>query len=392
MRPRAWWRRSVTGVLAYASIALLTASVAPTLAQPRFVAHTIATGLPGGYQPTVVDLNRDGALDVIALSTGLDELVWYENPGWQQHVITTGLNVAINLAAGDLDDDGIPEIVLAHEFGTTHERSLGVVLLLTHQGDPGEPWHVREIDRTPTVHRLRWADIDGTGRQVLVSAPLTGPAAAPPEYRDSVSLYWYDPDDWSRRIVAEADDGVVHGLLVKPWYEPDRDAVFTASFVGVHVHRFIDGEWIRSRIVPGDPAPWPRSGASEIEVGRLGQARFVTTIEPWHGDQVVVYHEDAESWTRQVIDTVDSGHTIVTADFDGDGRDEIVTGSRGETPSLRLYAATDDDGRDWSSQVLDDGGMSPSGCAAADLDADGDVDLVCIGGGTENLKWYENVS
>ena len=57
---------------------------------PRFVTHTIAAELASGYQPVVVDLNRDGRLDVIALSTRLEELSWYENPGWERHVLTTG--------------------------------------------------------------------------------------------------------------------------------------------------------------------------------------------------------------------------------------------------------------------------------------------------------------
>ena len=388
-------QRDRVGATAFAGIALLVSTCAPASGQVshRFVTHTIATGLTGGYQPVVVDLNRDERPDVIGLSVQLDELAWYENPGWEKHVLTTGLNRAINLAAHDLDDDGIPELVVAHEFGTSHGSSLGVLSLLTHQGDPTRSWHVREIDRTPTVHRVRWADIDGTGRKVLVNAPLVGAAALAPEYRDAVPIFWYRPEDWSRHIVTEHEQGVVHGLLVKPWQDPDRDAIFSASFAGVHVHRFIDGEWIRSRITGGDPAPWPRSGSSEVEIGRLGDRAFVTTIEPWHGDQVVVYREDGGgSWTRQVVDTVASGHTIVTTDFNRDGRDEIVTSDRGDTRSLYLYAATSPDGAEWSRQVIDDGDMSASGCAVADLDVDSRPDLVCIGGGTSNLKWYENVS
>ena len=93
-----------------------------------------------------------------------------------------------------------------------------------------------------------------------------------------------------------------------------------------------------------------------------------------------------------MVDTVTSGHTIVTADFNRDGRDEIVTSDRGDTRSLYLYAATSPDGAEWSRQVIDDGDMSASGCAVADLDVDSRPDLVCIGGGTSNLKWYENVS
>lgn len=394
---------SLLEAAATAGLALLVSSLpavtsGPAHAQegasegPRFVTHTIAAELASGYQPVVVDLNRDGRLDVIALSTRLDELAWYENPGWQRHVLTTGLNRAINAAARDLDDDGIPEIAVAHEFGTTHETSLGVLSLLTHQGDPAQPWSVQEIDRTPTVHRIRWADIDGSGRDVLISAPLSGPAASAPDYRDAVPLIWYRPDDWTRRTIADAGQGVVHGLLVEPWDDPDRDAVLSTSFAGVHLHRYIDGEWIGSRIADGDPAPWPRSGASEVDFGRLGDRTFVTTIEPWHGNQVVVYREDGDAWTRQVIDRIGSSHTIVTADFDGDGRHEIVTGDRGEPRNLYLYAAADADGDTWSRKVLDEGGMSPSACVAEDLDGDGRTDLVCIGGGTANLKWYENVS
>ena len=362
------------------------AAVQDAAAGPKLVAHTIDAELAGGYQPVVVDLNRDGRLDVIGLSTRLDELAWYENPGWERHVLTTGITRAINAAARDLDGDGIPEVVLAHDFGTTHARSLGILTLLTHTGDPTQPWEARDVDRTPTVHRVRWADVDGSGRPVLVTAPLSGPAAEPPEYRDAVPVYWYRPDDWIRRTVTDAGQGVVHGLLVKPWDEPGRDAAFTASFTGVHVHRFVDGDWSRERFAAGDPAPWPQSGASEVETGRLGERTFVTTIEPWHGPQVVVYVEEGDGWRRQVIDDIGSGHTIVTADFDGDGRDEIVTGDRGESEMLYLYAASDADGAAWSRQALDDG-MSPSGCAIAAR-----PDLVCIGGRTGNLKWYENVS
>ena len=361
---------------------------------PRFVTHTIDGELTSGYQPVVADLNRDGRPDVIGLSTRIGELAWYENPGWRRHVLATGLNRSINAAARDLDGDGIPEIALAHEFGTTHANSLGILSLLTHDGDPTAPWSIREVDRTPTVHRIRWADPDGTARPVLVSAPLSGPVAEPPEYRDAVPVYWYRPDDWRRRTVTDAGQGVVHGLLVKPWRDPAGDAAFTASFTGVHVHRYLDGEWSRETVVVGDPAPWPASGASEVEVGRLGEQDFVATIEPWHGPQVVVYREDPEdagAWKRQVIDEIGSGHTIVTADFDGDGRDEIVTGDRGDTRRLYMYAAEDAAGAAWSREVLDED-MSPSGCAVADLNGDGRIDLICIGGRTANLKWYENAA
>src|ERR1700716_3971409 len=64
-----------------------------------FAPHTIGTELRGGYQVVVADLNKDGRPDVIALASGLPELVWYENPGraeasgvWPRHVIVSGVS------------------------------------------------------------------------------------------------------------------------------------------------------------------------------------------------------------------------------------------------------------------------------------------------------------
>ena len=362
-------------------------------ARHRFVAHTIATGMTGGYQAVVADMNRDGRPDVIGLASRLDELVWFENPSWQKHVLATGLSRMINLAAQDIDDDGIPELAVAHGFSTSHETSLGVLSLLTHEGDPTKPWLVREIDRTPTAHRVRWADIEGNGLWVLVSAPLVGPSAAAPEYRDAVPIFWYRPGHWSRQVVTDSEEGVVHGILATPWGDPDRDAILSASFLGIHAHRFVDGEWIRSTVTDGDPAGWPLSGSSEIGLGHLAERTFLTTIEPWHGGQVVVYREEDGAWNRNVIDTeIDSGHTIATGDFDGDGRDEVIAGDRGDTQSVYLYSTTDPEGETWARQVVDDGDMAASGCAVADLNADARLDIVCIGSGTTNLKWYENVT
>ena len=87
----------------------------PLLAAPpaRFAEHTIATGLNGGYQVVVADLNHDGRPDLIALASGMPELVWYENPTWERHVIAGNQAGMINCAVVGADSEGIPEIVLA---------------------------------------------------------------------------------------------------------------------------------------------------------------------------------------------------------------------------------------------------------------------------------------
>ena len=96
-----------------------------------FTAHEIGTGLRGGYQVVVADLNKDGKPDIIALASGVPELLWYENPGWQKHVLASGVSQLINASAHDIDGDGIPEIALAQGFTMSTETSKGQIGLLT---------------------------------------------------------------------------------------------------------------------------------------------------------------------------------------------------------------------------------------------------------------------
>lgn len=381
------WRGALTCLL----LALAPASRPPG-APATFVAHEIATGLTGGYQVVIADINHDGKPDIIAIASGLTEVRWYENPSWTPHVLVRDVVQPINAAAADLDGDGIPEIALAHGFSNVVAKSVGNIAILTHDGDPTQPWTMREIDRVPTSHRLRFADVEGNGHPVLVNAPLTGLNALAPDYRDHVPLLMYRPGSWVRETISSDDEGVVHSLVVSTPDGSSRAELLTASFLGVHALSFAAGRWTRTRLVAGDPAPWPKSGASEVALGRVGRERFTATIEPWHGNEVVVYRRQGGSVTRHVIDTtLADGHTLVVGDFTGDGSDEIIAGERGGHRSVYRYRLVDAANDRWVRETLDDGTMAAANCAVVDLNADKRLDIVCIGQATANLKWYENV-
>ena len=369
-------------------ILLVFCVLASACAAQQFTEHTIASNLKGGYQVVVADINHDGKPDIIALASGMTELVWFENPTWERHVIAGGLSRMINLAAWDIDGDGIPEIVLASEFANEASKSIGIVSVLHHNGDPRQLWTVKEIDRITTAHRLRWADIAGDGKKVLVNAPLTGPKAAAPDYRDHVPLVFYRPGEWKRELIDSTNEGVQHGIFVVDWDGNGREDLLTASFSGIDLYRYgSNGKWTRTEISKGDPGAWPKSGSSDIAVGHLKGERFLVAIEPWHGNQVSVYRKDGTEWKRTVIDdSLTDGHTIALADLDGDGNDEIVAGFRQGAKSVYIYKL--DAAGKWVKRVLDQGGMPAASCAVADLNADGRPDIVCIGAAV--LKWYEN--
>jgi FG-GAP-like repeat/FG-GAP repeat len=343
-----------------------------------FVEHTIATDLRGGYQVVVADLNHDGKPDLIALASGQSELVWYENPGWQRHVVASGQSRMINcVVIGN-------EIVLASEFSNEARNSIGLVSVLRPGSDPLKPWTATEIDRLPTSHRLRVADLFGDGHPVIVNAALTGASATAPDYRDQTPLVYYRPGEWKRHVISTANSGVVHGIFIT-----ESNCILTASFTGIHQFCAMkDGAFQRTEIAKGDPAPWPKSGSSDVAVGHLGATRFLAAIEPWHGNQTAVYTVKDSVWAREVIDdSLLDGHTIQTADFNGDGNDEIIAGFRGQPHSVYLYIY-DETAKRWTRSYLDKGGMGAAACAIADLNGDGRLDVTCIDSG--HLKWYEN--
>lgn len=300
--------------------------------------------IPDGYQVAVADVNGDGRPDILALSSVESIVEWYENPTWKARPITTATRKNISLAP--LFQLGCPArgLALASDFSLDDSTHGGSLWWSEPARDWDAEWRLRLLGQIPTSHRLRWADLDGDGRLELVDAPLVGSGAVALEYQVGAPLTWFEmpevflrghvsaadqaPAEWTPHLI-DASLTVVHGLNVLDWDGDGRDEILTASFEGVHLfHATGHGAeltWTKTQLAAGDqPAlaaqagsaggqPRPRRGASEIGVGKVDGKRFLATIEPWHGEQVVVYGEGkpGELWTRHVIDTsFREGHAL----------------------------------------------------------------------------------
>lgn len=391
-------RRTVAGLLgavALASFGLV--GVSGQGAVPwNLVPHEVATDLRGAYAVDSADINKDGRIDLIAVAPGTQQIVWFENPSWTRHVIAANIQGLINAAAADTDKDGIPEIAIATGFATVPAKSAGIVTVYTHGPDVNEPWIGKEIHRAPASHRLRFIDPEGNGRKWLINAPLAGVEATVPDYKAKNTVYAYNPADWKPQVVTDAEDGVMHGILATDWDGKGREALLTASFLGVHIHRYNNGKWTRTRLVEGNPAPWPGNGAGEVAVVRTKGGRILATMEPFHGNvaprpglEVVTYSGRGDQWSgRTVIDKgLDYGHVLVSVDLDGDGADELVAGYNGKPNGVNVYRRSADGS--WSKFVLEENAMPGNGCTVADFNNDKRMDLACTGG--TSLKWYENL-
>lgn len=307
-------------------------------------------------------------------------------------MITTDVPRTINVACADVDGDGVPEIAILYRFDWRNKTG-GIVSLLQHDGDVRGTWKEFEIDRVPTAHRVRWLEPERGDGPVMVMAPMIGLTAEPPEFQATVPIYLYRPGSWKRELLSDELGGVVHSIYPIDWDGDGRQELLTASFLGLHLFRPAgEGQWRSQEIGAGMVGACPKCGSSEVVQGRLEEERFLATVEPWHGSQIVTYREVRGVWERTVIDdSFQNGHALAVGDLDGDGQDEVVAGYRGKGYRLYLYQAERNDGVSWRREVLDAGGIAAADCKIRDFNGDGRADIACIGASTGNVKLYENL-
>src|SRR3954470_14751951 len=118
--------RFITLLLAASLSSLWGAESAPAPATTAFATHLIESKMPGGYSGIVIDVNKDGKPDVIGMTSRLTDLAWYENPTWERHVMVKDMKGLVNMAAADVDGDGIPELAIQSEFSMNASQSPGL--------------------------------------------------------------------------------------------------------------------------------------------------------------------------------------------------------------------------------------------------------------------------
>jgi|GEM_PF-1452732 len=362
--------------------------------------HTVDGGFNGAVSVSAIDMDGDGDLDVLGAAREGNDLSWWENDGtvcgasctWSKHTIADDFLDANRVRAADIDGDGDVDVVAS---------AFGLVDWFENDGTACAPscsWPRRTVATDPFVDlpALDVADVDGDGDLDVLGTI----------FEDAEVLWWENEGcspncGWTAHLVdsdfvgavavraADLDgDGdldvlgaAVNGFDIA-WWENDGSACSPACTWTEHL---VDGDFSGAR----DVAAADVDGDGDLDV--LGAASGADDVSWWENDGSAC--SPACTWTEHLIDgDVNGARAVAAADLDADG-DLDVLAAASDADAILWW---ENDGSAcapacaWPEHVIDGSFVAATSVAAADVDGDVDLDVLGTARNADDLAWWQN--
>jgi len=395
--------------------------------------HTIDGSFDGAASIYAVDIDGDGDMDILGATAVADEMTWWENTNsagtsWTEHTIDGSFDGAASIYAVDIDGDGDAEIIGAASVADTLSywdivRTKFLTMNIPANATEGDDVlsnqgavHISEAlsedinvllysnDTTEVVVPemvVIFAGQTSTGfdltildDDVLDGVKGVGIRAEMATYIrlgiiQTINIADNETATLSLDIPCIVDDdaGTLYG----------NGTVMVSDVVGDDCAVTLNSNNPNSVIVPASVIiPEGENVASfNLTILDIEEAYATTTItaliQGWvsGSDTIIVLGSDI---TEHTLDnSFDGVESIYAADIDGDG-DMDILGAAYDADDITWWENTNGTGTTWVEHTVDSSFDGASAVYAADIDGDGDMDILGAAYKADDITWWENTN
>ncbi len=364
----------------------------PNDGQGNFGARTVVRNGFGFTRFDAGDLDGDGDPDVIGVTgSEINELAWFRNngggtfnPATQNFIdsLPNGYGEGRALPA-DVDADGDLDLVVLQSTGGDR------VAWYRNTDGAGTFSAKLTISTIPTeLGGIAVADVDRDGDLDVVSAEYGG-----------FTVRWHentagDGSAWTNHTISSTDTTSFFVNVADMDLDGDIDVVLASRTLNQAIwieNTAGDGSAWTKRVVPGSVA-WPLGtiaadidgdGDPDLATASLDDNKFA-----WTENRTI--HRNAVFPAESTISTAaDAAFSVFAADVDGDGDVDVLSASQNDD-KVAWYENNGASPPVWTARTISTAADGAQSVVAQDLDGDGDVDVLSASVFDDKIAWYEN--
>jgi len=337
----------------------------------------------------VVDIDGDGTLDVLATSEVDNKIVWFKNEDGlgnfeDQQIITQNLEYTKYVTAADLDGDGDMDVLAT---------SASNDLLVWYENLDGLGTFSNQHIISSTIinpYKAIAVDVDSDNDLDIIAA-----------FPQSNKIAWFENLDGLGNFSSQ--HFITNSAI----------NVFSVDFADINGDGIKDVICDSSSNGNGYPSWYENDGAGnfgsqqEITQDTFGSIYVIADDLDGDGDmdvlniefggETIAWYENTDGLgnfgpKRIIIAPINASFQIFTADLDNDGDKDIVYNSQDVNIDKVAWQENDGNGNFGAQQILTTDVFAPRGLFSADIDNDGDNDILFSSIGNNKIGWFENLT
>jgi uncharacterized repeat protein (TIGR01451 family) len=328
------------------------------------------------------DFDGDGDMDILSNSSAGDKVLWYENQGngifGAIQLISSNADGVDFTYAEDLDNDGDLDVLSASENDDK---------IAWYENLGGGVFSSEQIISTSFdgAKYVFASDLDGDGDIDILSASYSGD-----------KVVWFEnlgggTIDTTQIIISTSVDGVTSIFVADIDEDGDGDILSTSGID--------DAILIFKNLGLGNFSSQPQvitsiSEARSVHASDLDNDGDQDVLSASSNDDKIAWYEnlgDGTFGSLQLISSSTNGAiSVYAADLDGDGDMDVL--SAGNLDSTIAWHENLGGGViDTNKQIISNSAWGAYSVYSADLDGDGDMDVLSASGNDNDVSWYENL-